>query len=158
MAKVKENNTPAEDPEKIPGFLVYAGQRETADGIAYRFYGFRDENANQEDTDEKDLRRWTFNTPVFKRPAVGAVYKCSFKDDSISFNKNETPCTFWKNTKARVKWQALETAANTAKSLQKAIRENSMIETLQPIREAYRQAGTQIRRNILSEVMRIITS
>lgn len=146
-------------PEDVPGFIVYAGQREhSREDICYLFYGFTDENVNHEKTDEENLREWRFGKPLFKRMSIGSVYKCTFKENQIVFSRNDGPIAFWKNNIARVKWQALDNAMNTIKSLKKELADNKLIERLQPIKEAYREAGTQGRRNILSEVIRIITT
>jgi hypothetical protein len=147
------------EPKKIPGFIVYAGAREGVNGaIVYVFYGFTDPEVNKENTDESTLRKWIFDKPLFRAPTVGSVYECNFIEDSVTFVKGGHPVAAWKNRDARTKWQALETAMNTFKSLMKEVKDNTLIERLQPIKEAYREAGTQNRRNILSEVIRIITT
>jgi hypothetical protein len=145
--------------EAVQGYLVYAGVDRSGNKWVHVYYRLKDSSDNNGQSAEEYLPLYTFDKPIFKKVGIGGVVQCGFKGDtSVSFNKNKWPCDVWKNKEERVKWHAKKAAFDQEDQVIKDVKANDLIETLKPIRQAYRESSTQNRRAILAEVIRIITT
>lgn len=150
-----------EQPEKTPGYLVYAGPRPTnnPDKYIYLYYKLSDLDKDIEIDDLNKLKRWSSDELLFKVGSIGSIYEVSFVGPtSINYSPKGRPCALWPNVDHRTEWKAFEIASKKAKAFKADLHKNTLIDTLQPIRNAYKQSTAEGRRNILAEVLRVIAS
>lgn len=144
---------------EVPAFVVYAGPRPDGDKYLYLYYAFASLDENTKDAKISGLKAHHFaNKLGFKTSSIGSIHQVSFSTKSIHYNKNQAPVGHWLNEKLRAEWKAHEVGYNASKKLKADILTNHMIESLQPLRAAYREQRTEGRRAILAEIIRIITN
>lgn len=140
-------------------YLIYAGPRERINGISHLYYRLED----LKDNDGKQLTN-TFETfpsdsKIWIHNYIGGIYPVTYKEEGrISYFKKDVAVAQWQNTEDIIKWKAFETALLQIKELDKRLKENLLIKSLQPLKEVYRQSGTIPRRQLLAEIIRIITT
>jgi hypothetical protein len=144
----------------VQEWVIYAGPRLSHnDKIIYLYFRILSLSVNDGKTDISALRHFRSDTKLFKGGSIGGIYQVKFRDDlTIVYSPDCAPCDFWKNDQDRTEWRAHEVAYNGARQLKSTIKINTLIEALQPIRNAYRQQAVEGKRAILAEVIRVITT
>lgn len=145
-------------PIERTGYIIFAGPRHSYGDYLYLYIELPSLDMNKPGADSKDLRIWRLDESLFKHQIIGAIYPATIKEKTIHYKKNDLPVATWQNDKEKSEWRAHEAGVKAAKKLKTDLLANPMLESLQPIREAYKQASIEGKRGILAEVIRAITT
>jgi len=142
----------------IDTYLIYAGRRNN--NSIHVYYIINDISENDKHTLAKTLEKFVVKKRLFKRGSIGAIYQVKLTDDreSVNYSPIQSPVDYWNTKSDTLEWQTLESAAKIAEQVDKKGKENALINTLQPIKKAYKFANNNERAAILAEVIKIITS
>lgn len=151
---------PAPQSKARETWLIYAGPRhyKADQSTYYLYYELPSLEQNTAKASTKDLKDWRLDSKIAKKSYIGGIYAVSVEDRTVRFKTDAFAVDYWKNTVEDANWQALETAWKGTKVLKDELQRNKMIDALQPLRDAYKEASVDGKRAILAETFRIITT
>lgn len=139
-------------------YIVYIGPRQRGATIVNHYA--RIEDLKENDGSRLETENILCYTKKLQLPhSIGAIFEVKFPEpNTVSYTKKTFPIDRWTNEDDLSQWKAFEIGCQELKDHKNRLRESVMIRNLKPIKEAYQQSTVQGKRQILAEVIRIITT
>lgn len=149
--------------------LVYTGVSYDAKGS--KFYDYYDVDVVEKDgdtiytikSDGNDLKARSYSASIGDC-TPGGVFSIETDPaaDGRVFKGTAKFLALWPDEAKRAQWitqsRANEAAHREAKRMKELMQDNAAVDRLEPIKQAYKRSGTEVRRQILAEVIRYITT
>lgn len=172
MSKTKEHGinsvppVPEAKPEPQRVLLVYLGVKEMDDSKLYHRYRAVTRKQEGDDTiwENADMEEMLYGKRLFYG-MPGSVFSIEWtpgkEGHSVKLGTDKGEGV-WPDEDERVKWaaqsRAIQNAFESAKALDKLLTNNVALERLEPFRAAYKRSSANVKRQMLAEILRFITT